>query len=128
LNGTILNKPNRQSGNPFNGSDVDVDGSSHVGCGWIQFPAEVARFENQFPAEVARFENFLVCNFGFDPDAASSPCQKEDVEEEIITYYRYLLMYSKLPEASFYLRMNFDPVHSLETKFTPGGQLLHPWG
>ena len=64
--------------------NLSLKDATHVGCGWIQFPIE----KSSSGFERNRFENFLVCNFGFGTKADTS-CKTPNVEEKIITYYRF---------------------------------------
>ncbi len=62
--------------------NLSLKDATHVGCGWIQFPIAKSKSSGH------RFENFLVCNYGFGSKADTS-CKTPNVEEKIITYYRF---------------------------------------
>lgn len=47
--------------------------TTHVGCGWIQFPVQLGsnKFHRIYPE--GEFENFFVCNYGVGGNVPGEP-------------------------------------------------------
>ena len=56
--------------------------TTHMGCGWIQFPVEAGskKFEKIYPE--GEFENFFVCNYGVGGNVPGEPVYSTDCKEE----------------------------------------------
>ena len=56
--------------------------TTHMGCGWIQFPVTPGskKFEKIYPE--GEFENFFVCNYGVGGNVPGEPIYNVDCEEE----------------------------------------------
>ncbi len=56
--------------------------TTHVGCGWIQFPVEAGskKFEKIYPE--GEFENFFVCNYGVGGNVPGEPVYETNCNDE----------------------------------------------
>ena len=52
--------------------------TTHMGCGWIQFPVESGskKFEKIYPE--GEYENFFVCNYGVGGNVPGEPVYNTD--------------------------------------------------
>jgi hypothetical protein len=77
--------------------------TTHMGCGWIQFPVEDGskKFDKIYPE--GEFENFFVCNYGVGGNVPGEPVYRD--------------RFYKTPFRPKTFRINFRPL--MLDKFPP---------